>query len=52
MTIVQISPIFGVDPEYWTLAVVGSDQHHMIGDFELITRADPPDFYCRRQAAE
>jgi len=35
-TIVQVSTIFGEEPDYWTLAVPGSDQHHMIDDFDII----------------
>jgi len=35
-TIVQVSTIFGKEPDYWTLAVPGSDQHHMVDDFEII----------------
>ncbi|TCL71045.1 hypothetical protein [Rhizobium sp. BK251] len=52
MTIVQISTIFGDSPDYWTIAVPGSDQHHMIGDFELIALVEPLDGYPLRQAAE
>lgn len=26
-TIVQVSTIFGEDPDFWTLALLGSDQH-------------------------
>jgi hypothetical protein len=51
-TIVQVSTIFGEEPEYWTLAVPGSDQHHMVGDFEIIAKVDPPDEYALRHAAE
>ncbi len=35
-TIVQVSTIFGDGPDYWTLAVIGSDQHYMVDDFEII----------------
>lgn len=52
-TIVQISTIFGEEPEYWTLAVLGSDQHHMIADFEIIAEvARLPEDRFLRQAAE
>lgn len=51
-TVVQVSTVFGEDREYWTLAVVGSDQHHMIGDFEIIAAIDPVDEVPMRQAAE
>lgn len=39
-TVVQVSTIFGDEPDYWTLAVAGSDQHHMIDDFEIIAPVD------------
>jgi len=51
-TIVQISTIFGEDPDFWTLAVLGSDQHHMISDFELVALVEPLDGFQLRQAAE
>ncbi|TCR64497.1 hypothetical protein [Rhizobium sp. BK376] len=34
-TVVQVSTVFGKDPEYWTVVAIGSDQHYMIGDFDL-----------------
>ncbi|WP_216332430.1 hypothetical protein [Rhizobium sp. X9] len=52
MTIVQVSTIFGAHPDYWTLAVIGSDQHHMISDFELVALVNPPDDHPLKQAAE
>ncbi|MBY3321475.1 MULTISPECIES: hypothetical protein [Rhizobium] len=36
LTVVQVSTVFGEDPDYWTLALVGTDQHAMIGDFEIL----------------
>lgn len=51
-TIVQVSTIFGKDRDYWTLAIVGSDQHHMIDDFEMIAMVEPPKKFQLRQAAE
>lgn len=51
-TIVQVSTIFGDNPDYWTLAIIGSDQHHMIDEFDIIARVDPPGYYPLRQAAE
>jgi hypothetical protein len=50
-TIVQVSTMFGEDPEYWTLALVGSEQHQMPGDFDIIARIDDPRPRMR-QAAE
>ena len=51
-TIVQVSTMFGEDPEYWTLALVGSEQHQMLGDFDIIARIDEPQVPQMRQAAE
>ena len=51
-TIVQVSTIFGEDPDFWTLAVLGSDQHQMISDFELVALVEPLDGYSLRHAAE
>ena len=51
-TIVQVSTIFGEDPDFWTLAVLGSDQHHMISDFELIALVEPLEGHSLRHAAE
>jgi hypothetical protein len=50
--IVQVSTVFGAEPDYWTLAVPGSDQHHMITDFQLIELIQPPTLEISRQAAE
>lgn len=36
--IVQISTIFGDGPDYMTVAVMGSDQHHSPGAFEFIAQ--------------
>jgi hypothetical protein len=52
VTIVQVSAIFGDSPDFWTLAVPGSDQHHMVGDFEIIAPVAPLEIYRIRQAAE
>ncbi|MFK0332957.1 hypothetical protein ACIQUB_17735 [Rhizobium sp. NPDC090275] len=51
-TIVQVSTVFGEDRDFWTLAVLGSDQHHMIGDFEIISIVEPLDSLQMNQAAE
>ncbi|NNU54961.1 hypothetical protein [Rhizobium indigoferae] len=51
-TIVQVSTVFGDDPAYWTLALVGTDQHAMPADFEIIAPAELPEEYPLRQAAE
>ncbi|PZM08932.1 hypothetical protein [Rhizobium tubonense] len=52
LTVVQVSTIFGEEPEYWTLVVPGSDQHHMLVDFEIICRVDRPQPQSMRDAAE
>jgi len=51
-TIVQISTIFGDELDYWTLAVLGSDQHHMIADFDIIAEVTrlPEDPFLREAA--
>jgi hypothetical protein len=51
-TVVQVSTIFGEDPDYWTLALLGTDQHAMPGDFEIIAPVERPERYAFRQAAE
>jgi len=40
--VVQVSTIFGAEPEYWTVACLGSDQHCMLAEFEFIARIVPP----------
>ena len=40
--VVQLSTIFGAEPEYWTVACLGSDEHRMRADFEFIVRIVPP----------
>ncbi|MFP3546766.1 hypothetical protein SB748_25325 [Rhizobium sp. SIMBA_035] len=52
LSIVQISTIFGEAPDYWTVAVLGSEQHHMIEDFQLLAIINPPESVSLRQAAE
>jgi hypothetical protein len=36
--VVQISTVFGEDPGYWTLAPLGTHQHAMFADYEMIER--------------
>jgi hypothetical protein len=52
LTVAPISTVFGVDPDYWTLALLGSDQHQMIGDYEIVALAEPPEDQSIRLAAE
>jgi hypothetical protein len=48
-TIVHVSTVFGEDPEYWTLAVIGSEQHRMPDEFVIISRieCDHPEVRAR-----
>jgi hypothetical protein len=52
MTIVEVSSIFGKEPDYWAVAIIGSDQHHMPDDFEFIAVAEPPSEISMQYAAE
>jgi hypothetical protein len=52
ITVVQVSTIFGAERDYWTLALLGTDQHAMPDDFELIGPAERPAEYPLREAAE
>ncbi|ANL31873.1 hypothetical protein AMC90_PD00848 (plasmid) [Rhizobium phaseoli] len=45
ITVVQVSTIFGAEPDYWTLALLGTDQHAMPDDFEFIGPAEHPAKY-------
>ncbi len=44
-TIVRVSTVFGEDSDYWTLALLGTDQHAMPADFEIIAPAELPEEY-------
>jgi len=50
--IVQVSTVFGDDPAYWTMATVGSEQHHMIADLQILSRIEIPVEREFKQAAE
>ncbi|MBX4917243.1 hypothetical protein [Rhizobium bangladeshense] len=52
VTVVQVSTVFGADPDYWTLALLGTDQHAMLSDFEIISAAEMPQNCRVRDAAE
>jgi hypothetical protein len=52
ITVVQVSTIFGAKRDYWTLALLGTDQHAMPDDFEFIGPAEHPAEDSLRQAAE
>jgi hypothetical protein len=51
-TVVQVSTVFGEDPDYWTLALIGTDQHAMIGDFEIIEQVHSLHLSMMKVAAE
>ena len=40
--VVLLSTILGAEPEYWTVACLGSDEHCMPTDSEFIARIGPP----------
>jgi len=42
LEIVLISTVFGLAPEYWTVATMGSDQHRTISSFTYLDRVAPP----------
>ena len=52
LTVVQVSTVFGEEPNYWTLALPGTDQHAMPSDFEIVGPVAPPEKYPMGQAAE
>ena len=52
LTIVRVSTIFGADREYWTLALVGTDQHAMPGEFEITAEVQYAEEAVLRHAAE
>lgn len=52
LTVVQVSTVFGDDPDYWTLALLGTEQHAMVADFKIIEQIDGLDLSLPRLAAE
>lgn len=38
----RVTTVFGEDPEYWTVATIGSETHHMLYDFDFIQKIDHP----------
>lgn len=40
--VVLVSNIFGSDKEYWTVAVMGSEQHHSLSEFSFLIRLIKP----------
>lgn len=51
-TVVQVSTVFGEHPDYWTLAILGNEQHAMLGDFEIIEQIHGLHLSLMREAAE
>ncbi|WP_088704986.1 hypothetical protein [Rhizobium sp. R693] len=51
-TVVQVSTVFGRNPEYWTLLIPGSGEHHMPDEFDIIEEIPFPASAPIRQAAE
>jgi hypothetical protein len=42
LEIVQVSDVFGDLPDYWSVAVLGSDQHRSLAEFEFIAELTAP----------
>lgn len=40
--VVQVSDVFGRDRQYWSVAVVGSDQHHSLSEFIFLIKLSRP----------
>lgn len=40
--IVLVTDVFGSDREYWSVAVMGSDQHHSLREFKFFIRLMKP----------
>lgn len=40
--VVQVSDIFGSHKDYWTVAVMGSEQHHSLPEFSFLIRLIKP----------
>ena len=40
--VVQVSTVFGVTSEFWTVAVMGSDEHFDLASFEFLHKVPSP----------
>ena len=40
--VVQVSTVFGSTPEFWTVAVMGSDEHFDLSAFEFFHKVPSP----------
>lgn len=41
-TVVQISTVFGASREYWSVAMLGTDQHFSLNNFRFLAKAEHP----------
>jgi hypothetical protein len=42
LEIIQISTVFGIGPDYLSVAVLGSDQHYSLADYLFFEKISPP----------
>lgn len=42
LEIVQVTDIFGSGREFWSVATIGSDQHHSLREFKFLIRLMKP----------
>ena len=42
MEVVQVSTVFGRDPDYLTVAILSSEQHFTLEEFEFYALISPP----------
>ncbi|MBB3452751.1 acetyl-CoA carboxylase alpha subunit [Rhizobium sp. BK313] len=42
MEVVQVSTVFGRHPDYLTVAILSSDQHYTLEEFEFYAVISPP----------
>jgi len=42
LQIVQVSDVFGSEREYWSVAIMGSDQHRSLEEFDFLIRLMRP----------
>ncbi|TWF42231.1 hypothetical protein [Neorhizobium alkalisoli] len=39
--VVQISTVFGLSRDYWSVAMLGTDQHYSVTDFVFLKKIEP-----------
>ncbi len=49
--VVQISTVFVHARDYWSVAVLGSDQHYSLHEFEFVAPIRPPNADADRQTS-